>query len=92
MADYAGMSLHEELETRFADAERRRQEEEFLSRGWQPPAELRPLTDDEKALAYEQVESIRPKRNFTDKVSELVVTNPAARAVGFACKEYQMPV
>ena len=38
MADYAGMSLHEELETRFADAERRRQEEEFLSRGWQPPA------------------------------------------------------
>ena len=33
MADYAGMSLHEELETRFADAERRKQEEEFLSRG-----------------------------------------------------------
>ena len=38
MADYAGMSLRKELETRFADAERRRQEEDFLSRGWQPPA------------------------------------------------------
>ena len=84
MTDYSNMSLHEELETRFADAERRRQEEDFLSRGWQPPAELRPLTDDEKALAYEQVESIRPKRNFTDKVSEFVVTNPASRAAGFA--------
>ena len=84
MTEYADISLREELETRFADAERRRQEEEFLSRGWQPPAELRPLTDDEKALAYEQVESIRPKRNFTDKASEFVVTNPASRAVGFA--------
>ena len=38
MTDYSNMSLHEELETRFADEERRRQEEEFLSRGWQPPA------------------------------------------------------
>ena len=84
MPEYAGMSLREELKARFADAERRRQEEDFLSRGWQPPAELRPLTDDEKALAYEQVESIRPKRNFTDKVSEFIVTNPASRAVGFA--------
>ena len=39
MTDYAGMSLREELETRFADAERRKQEEEMLSRGWQPPAD-----------------------------------------------------
>ena len=39
MADYAGMSLRKELETRFAEKERREQEEEFLSRGWQPPAE-----------------------------------------------------
>ena len=38
MPDYAGMSLREELETRFADAERRRQEEDFLSRGRRPPA------------------------------------------------------
>ena len=38
MPEYAGMSLREELKARFADAERRRQEEEFLSRGWQPPA------------------------------------------------------
>ena len=38
MTEYADISLREELETRFADAERRRQEEEFLSRGWQPPA------------------------------------------------------
>ena len=43
MADYAGMSLRKELETRFADAERRRQEEDFLSRGWQPPAEREEL-------------------------------------------------
>ncbi len=84
MAEYNNMSLHDELEARFTDAERRRQEEEFLSRGWQPPAELRPLTDDEKNLAYEQAGGIRPKRNFADKVSEFVVTNPASRAVGFA--------
>ena len=38
MADYADMSLRKELETRFAEKERREQEEEFLSRGWQPPA------------------------------------------------------
>ncbi len=38
MPEYAGMSLREELKARFADAERRRQEEEMLSRGWQPPA------------------------------------------------------
>ena len=38
MPDYAGMSLRKELETRFAEKERHEQEEEFLSRGWQPPA------------------------------------------------------
>lgn len=39
MTEYNNMSLYEELETRFVDAERRKQEEEMLSRGWQPPVD-----------------------------------------------------
>ncbi len=38
MEEYNGLSLHDELAARFAEAENKRLEEEFLSRGWTPPA------------------------------------------------------
>ncbi len=38
MGEYSGLSLHDELAARFAEAENNRLEEEFLSRGWTPPA------------------------------------------------------
>ncbi len=38
MGEYSGLSLHDELAARFAEAEKKRLEEEFLSRGWTPPA------------------------------------------------------
>ncbi len=38
MEEYSGLSLHDELVARFAEAEKKRLEEEFLSRGWMPPA------------------------------------------------------
>ena len=37
MTDYNNMTLREELEARFKEADKNKKEAEFLSRGWQPP-------------------------------------------------------
>lgn len=38
MTDYNNMTLREELEARFKEADENKKEAEFLSRGWQPPS------------------------------------------------------
>lgn len=44
MVDYNNMTLREELEARFKQADNREKETELLSRGWQPPSEGEPVS------------------------------------------------
>ena len=73
MTEYNNMSLREELETRFADEERRRQEEEFLSRGWQPPAEEYPDLGEQSSSGQRYTQAIRPPKTFGDYFADNVV-------------------
>lgn len=66
MTDYSNMSLREELETRFADAERRKQEEEMLSRGWQPPAERG------EAAGFQRKQTKKSDKAFLTGISDQV--------------------
>lgn len=72
MADYndmKNMTLREELEARFKQAEDREKENEFLSRGWQPPAGSEQINGFEKEADYSTNSSNTNK--FIEKLNNL---------------------
>ena len=73
MAEYNNMSLHDELEARFTDAERRRQEEDFLSRGWQPPAEQHQNLREQTFSGQKYTQAIRPPKTLGDYFADNAV-------------------